>query len=68
VIAGSVTADHEHPVARVIGDALVTSASAAGRSDDGELFAGATTRMFSKVTHNALAHHPDVYDAILDWW
>jgi pimeloyl-ACP methyl ester carboxylesterase len=68
VIAGSVTADQEHPVARVLGDALVTSASATGRSDDGELLSGATVRMFPKVTHNALAHHPDVYEAIADWW
>ena len=68
VISGSVTADHEHPVARLLGDALVTPASAAGRSDDGDLFAGATVRTFPKVTHNALAHHPDVYDAISDWW
>jgi hypothetical protein len=68
VIAGSVTADPEHPVARVLGDALVTSSSAAGQSDDGELFSGATVRMFPKLTHNALAHHPAVYDAIADWW
>ena len=68
VIAGSLTADPEHPVARLIGDALVTSASAAGHVGDEELFPGASTRIFPKVTHNALAHHPDVYDAIADWW
>ena len=68
VIAGSVTADPEHPVARVLGDALVTSSSAAGLADHGELFHGATTLMYPKVTHNALAHHPDVYEAIADWW
>ena len=68
LIAGSVTADPEHPVARVIGDALVTPPSASGRSPDGELFPGATTRTFPKVTHNALAHHPDVYETIAAWW
>jgi triacylglycerol lipase len=68
VIAGSVTEDHEHPVAALIGDALVTSSSAAGLSGDGELFPGAVTRVFPKVTHNSLAHHPDVYEAIADWW
>jgi hypothetical protein len=68
VIAGSVTADPEHPVARVLGDALVTSSSAAGHADHGELFHGATTRMFPTVAHNTLAHHPDVYEAIADWW
>ncbi len=68
VIAGTVTADPEHPVARLLGDALVTSASATGRADDGELFAGPTTRVFPKVRHVALAHHPDVADAIVEWW
>lgn len=68
VIAGSVTADPEHPVALVIGDALVTSPSSSGRSPDGELFPGAAERMFPKVTHNALAHHPDVYETIAAWW
>ncbi len=68
VIAGSVTADPEHPVARLIGDALVTSPSASGRSPDGELFPGASARMFPGVTHNALAHHPEVYEAIAAWW
>ena len=68
VIAGSVTADPEHPVARVLGDALVTSASASGLAEHGELFHGATTLMFPSVTHNTLAHHPEVYAAIADWW
>lgn len=68
VIAGSVTADPEHPVARVVGDALVTTSSAAGLVDEGELFPGAEVRMFPKLTHNTLAHHPDVCEAISDWW
>jgi hypothetical protein len=68
VIAGSVTADPAHPVARLLGDALVTSSSAAGIGEEGALFPNATTRLFPNVTHNALAHHPDVYEAIADWW
>jgi pimeloyl-ACP methyl ester carboxylesterase len=68
VIAGTVTSDPEHPIARRIGDALVTESSANGLAGDGELFPGATTRLFPKVTHNALAHHPDVYEAIAGWW
>lgn len=68
VITGSVTGDPEHPVARVIGDAFVTAPSASGRSSDGELFRGAAVRSFPGVTHNALAHHPDVSEAIADWW
>ena len=71
VIAGSVTADPEHPLARVIGDALVTSSSAAGLVDEAagtELFPGATVQVFPGVNHLALAHHPDVYEAIDAWW
>jgi pimeloyl-ACP methyl ester carboxylesterase len=68
VIAGTVTADPEHPVARRLGDALVTSSSAAGLVDEGELFPGAVIRVFPKLTHNALARHPDVYEAIAAWW
>jgi hypothetical protein len=68
VIGGTVTADPEHPLAKLIGDVLVTSPSVSGRSSDGELFPRATTRTFPKITHIALAHHPDVYRAISDWW
>lgn len=68
VIAGTLTADPQHPIARTIGDALVTHASAAGLADDVELFADATTRVFPRMSHNTLAHHPDVEDAIATWW
>ncbi len=68
VITGSLSSDPEHPVARVIGDSLVTSSSAAGRSPDGELFPGAEVRAFPGVNHIALAHHPDVYEEISRWW
>jgi pimeloyl-ACP methyl ester carboxylesterase len=68
LIAGTLTADPEHPVAKRIGDALVTMHSASGRSPDGDLFPSATVRTFPGTTHNALAHHPAVYDAIVDWW
>lgn len=68
VIAGSVTADPDHRLAKMFGDALVTSASAAGRSADGELLPDATVRSFPKVTHNALAHHADVQRTIGEWW
>lgn len=68
VIAGSLTRDPAHPLARRLGDALVTERSATGASSDVELFPGASVRMFPSVTHNALAHHPDVAAAISDWW
>jgi triacylglycerol lipase len=68
VIAGTITTDPEHPIARALGDSLVTHASAAGLAEEGELFASATTHVFPKVGHNGLAHHPDVADAITTWW
>jgi len=71
IIAGSVTADPDHPVARVIGDMLVTASSASGTLSEttGEgLFPGATARLFPKLTHIALAHRPEVYDEIDRWW
>ena len=71
IVAGSVTTDPEHPVARVIGDALVTPSSASGTLDAAtgdSLFPGATVRLFPKVTHLALANRPEVYDAIDQWW
>jgi triacylglycerol lipase len=68
VIAGTITADTEHPLARKMGDALVTESSAAGRVSEGDLFPGAEVKVFPKLTHNTLAHHPDVYEAISNWW
>ncbi len=70
-IAGSVTADPDHRVAGLIGDALVTATSAAGRTDEtgpGGLFPDATQEVFPGVNHVALAHHPGVHAAIDDWW
>jgi pimeloyl-ACP methyl ester carboxylesterase len=71
VIAGMVTADAQHPLARLIGDALVTSSSASGLVDDAErteLLPHATVRLFPRVTHVALANRPEVYAAIDEWW
>lgn len=71
LVAGSVTADPDHPLARVIGDVLVTWSSASGTIDGetGEgLFPGAAVRLFPKVTHLALANRPEVYGAIDEWW
>ena len=71
VVAGTVTTDPEHPLARIIGDALVTSSSAAGLVDGAdrrELLPGASTCLFPKTTHIALAHDDDVFAAINSWW
>jgi triacylglycerol lipase len=71
IIAGEVTADPAHPLARVFGDALVTASSASGilSESTGEgLFPGSTVRLFPKVTHMALAHRPEIYHEIDRWW
>jgi len=71
IVAGSVTTDPDHPLARMVGDSLVTPSSASGMLDPvtGEgLFPGCTVRMFPKVTHLALANRPEVYQAIHEWW
>lgn len=70
IIAGCVTADPGHPLARLIVDTLVTSSSAAGidHMTGEELFPGATVRLFPKVNHIALANRLDVYDEIDRWW
>jgi len=71
VVAGSLTAgeDSGH-VNRMLGDALVTGSSAAGRVGDAEatLLPNATIRRCPKVTHIALASRPEVYDEIIGWW
>jgi triacylglycerol lipase len=70
-IAGTVTTDPEHPLAKVIGDALVTSSSAGGltgRAGVDELFPDATRHVFPTVTHIALAHHEDAHAVIDSWW
>ncbi len=70
-VAGALTADPEHPLARIIGDALVTPSSAAGIVSDAQdlqLLPGAAQHVCSKVNHIGLAHHPDVFAAIDEWW
>jgi triacylglycerol lipase len=73
-IAGSLAnerdADGSHPVNRLLGDALVTASSAAGRlsNDDPALFPNATIRLCPRINHIALANRPEVYDEILNWW
>ena len=71
MIAGSVTADPEHPLARIIGDALVTPSSATAPAVGAtgiDPLPDATLRHFPQVTHLALANRPEVYAAIGDWW
>jgi PGAP1-like protein. len=73
-IAGSLADERHgagpHPVNRLLGDALVTAPSAAGRLGDGEpgFFPNATVRLCPKINHIALAHRSEVYDEITNWW
>lgn len=55
--AGTLTADPGHPVARVLGDALVRVPGAGG----------ADLRVFPGVHHLALAHDDRVYEQIRAW-
>ena len=70
VVAGTLTADPEHPLAQVVGDSLVTSRSASGLDETTgtSLFPGATVAVFPKVHHLALPNRQEVYDTIDRWW
>ena len=71
IVIASLTADADHPVSRVLGDALVSAASARGAiagDNAAELLRGSTVRLLPRVSHIALANRPEVYKSILDWW
>jgi triacylglycerol lipase len=55
---------------RLVGDPLVTPASAAGRIGDAEpdLFPNVTVRLRPRINHLALANSPEVYEEITNWW
>ncbi len=67
-VAATITRDAHHPLGRLLGDALVLSGSASGRSrsrrigfrdEDGFALGGAH--------HLALLNHPAVYEQLRDW-
>jgi len=82
IVAGSLTADPSHPISRVMGDALVTSASATGTIDGDTdlatelgaddraraLFPDATVCLLPRMSHNTLAAHDEVFREIEQWW
>ena len=67
-VSATVTRSARHPVGRVVGDTLVLTPSASGRSrtrklgfeDEHGLHVGATN-------HIALLNHPAVYDKLREW-
>ena len=71
VIAGTLAADSDRLVARLLGDPLVTWYSANGRSltSGGKpLLPEAQVKILPGLGHLALAHHDDVYAQMLGWW
>jgi hypothetical protein len=67
-VAATVTHDHRHPVARLIGDVLVLEASASGRSRTRRLpFREEDGMRVGGATHFALLNHPGVYAQLLEW-
>lgn len=74
VVAGSLTVNgdgRKHSMTELLGDSLVTTASAEGRLHGGSqrsLFSRVTVRSCPKTNHIALANRPAVYDEIRDWW
>ncbi len=67
-VAATVTRDERHPVGRLVGDALVLSPSASGRSRTRTIPFEAEYGMHVGGTHHlALLDHPAVYAKLRDW-
>ena len=68
LVSATLSASPRHPVARVLGDALVTPHSAVGRDRRGtELFPGADVLHVGRTGHFGLLNHPDVHAALERW-
>ncbi|WP_370288056.1 lipase family alpha/beta hydrolase [Nocardioides sp.] len=68
LVAGSLTAHPRHPVARTLGDLLVTPDSAFGIDPRGrELFPLADRIHVPRAGHFDLLNHPDVAQPLLRW-
>jgi triacylglycerol lipase len=71
VVAGSVWKDTKHPVAKILGDAMVSQFSARGQRvimRDAGPFQEENVRVFPRLNHMALVHSDEVYKQILEWW
>lgn len=64
-VSGLLGRQRQHPVNRLIGDALVHEASACGRGQTGWQLDGEA--VFAGIDHIRLAHHPDVLDKLEEW-
>jgi pimeloyl-ACP methyl ester carboxylesterase len=68
LVSATLTSSARHPVARAIGDLLVTPRSAVGRDPRGrELFPGAETLHLPRTDHFRLLNHPEVHAALVRW-
>lgn len=69
LVSASLTRTPQHPVARAIGDLLVTPQSAVGRDrrTGTDLFPGAEVLRLPRTDHFDLLNHPDVYPALDRW-
>ena len=67
-VAATVTRSDRHPVARLLGDALVLSPSASGRSRTRRIpFDAEYGLTFGPAHHIALLNHPRVYEQLRTW-
>ncbi len=67
LVAGRLTRDADHPVARVIGDALVTAPSALGDDGRRRLTGGQLVQVEVPVGHFRLMRDPTVADHLRRW-
>lgn len=68
LVSATLTGSPRHPLARAIGDLLVTPRSAVGRDRRGrELFPGAEVLHLGRTDHFGVLNHPEVHDALRRW-
>jgi pimeloyl-ACP methyl ester carboxylesterase len=67
-VAATISADPQHPLGRLIGDALVLEGSASGRSRTRRIPFEAEHGLILGGTHHiALLNHPGVYERLREW-
>ena len=68
LVSATLTRSARHPLARAVGDLLVTPRSAVGRDRHGiELFPDAEVLHLGRTGHFGLLNHPDVHAALARW-
>lgn len=65
--AACLTRDPDHPLGRLVGDALVRVPSAAGQEGSTRHVPFALGKVVGGAHHLALQHHPEVYEALRGW-